>query len=111
MLVRYAVVTIRSFSVRDVLDHGGVPRAPEVSELMTSILARLRDKALSATRRDDPDIAMATVSGLRTRPMNGYNTPAAMGNAMMLQPCAHQRFSRIFRLRRSVENFINYRLN
>ncbi len=45
---------------------------------------RLSRRALTATIRLDPDIEMAAISGLRTRPKAGSNTPAAMGSAIAL---------------------------
>ena len=45
---------------------------------------RLSDKALSATTSEEPDIAIAAISGLKIRPIEGYRIPAAMGKAIML---------------------------
>src|SRR5713101_3569315 len=43
----------------------------------------LSKRAFTATKRLEPDIERAAISGRRTRP-SGANTPAAMGNAMPL---------------------------
>ena len=45
---------------------------------------RLSDRALRATTSDEPDIAIAPISGLNIRPIKGYKIPAAIGNAIML---------------------------
>ena len=45
---------------------------------------RLSNRALTATRRLDPDIARAPISGRRTKPNAGSNTPAAIGSAIAL---------------------------
>ena len=47
----------------------------------TVSLTRLSSNALSATTSVLPDMESAATSGLST---NGYNTPAAMGNATVL---------------------------
>ena len=41
---------------------------------------RLSSNALTATRKLDPDMDRAAISGRRTRPRDGSNTPAAMGS-------------------------------
>ena len=46
--------------------------------------SRFRRSALTATRKLDPDIDNAAISGRSTRPNAGSKTPAAMGRAMAL---------------------------
>ena len=46
--------------------------------------SRLSSRALTATRKLDPDIDSAAISGRSTRPNAGSNTPAAMGRAIAL---------------------------
>ena len=45
---------------------------------------RLSSRALTATRKLEPDIESAAISGRRTNPKAGSNTPAAMGSATEL---------------------------
>lgn len=44
----------------------------------------LEHQAFTATIRLDPDIDNAAISGRSTSPTTGSNTPAAIGNAMVL---------------------------
>src|SRR5215204_5133769 len=47
-------------------------------------LSRLSSRALTATSKLEPDMDRAAISGRSTRPIDGSNTPAAMGSAMAL---------------------------
>ena len=46
--------------------------------------SRLRRSALTATRKLEPDIVSAAISGRRVKPKAGSNTPAAIGRAIAL---------------------------
>src|SRR5262245_51796784 len=47
-------------------------------------LSLFSSRAFTATRKLEPDMDRAAISGRRTRPMTGSKTPAAMGSARVL---------------------------
>lgn len=48
---------------------------------------RLRDKALSVTTSDEPDIAIAAISALKIRPIDGYKFPQLLEKLSCYNPC------------------------
>jgi len=60
---------------------GGVDSAPFLGCRIPANLVRFNISALIATINVLPDMEIAAISGLNT---NGYKTPAASGNAMVL---------------------------
>jgi len=60
------------------------PLAARQPRMLAGSLSRFRSRAFMATRKLEPDMDRAAISGCRTRPTTGSKTPAAMGRARVL---------------------------